>query len=87
MCRFDFIDKKTFYESLVPFNEEKITQNYFRKLKDFFFLSLPKLFLCSFQGIVYIDKDTVGWRPIAKSWLDSRTPQEIHVSTLQFECT
>ncbi|XP_060567478.1 dynein axonemal heavy chain 5-like [Ruditapes philippinarum] len=29
-------------------------------------------------GILYIDKDVVGWKPIAKSWLDSRTPQEIH---------
>ncbi|XP_053397319.1 dynein axonemal heavy chain 5-like isoform X6 [Mercenaria mercenaria] len=29
-------------------------------------------------GILYIDKDVVGWKPIAKAWLDSRTPQEIH---------
>ena len=35
-------------------------------------------------GIVYIDKDVVGWRPIAKSWLESRTPQEIHVSSAEF---
>ena len=40
-------------------------------------------FVCRFQGIVYIDKDVVGWRPIAKSWLESRTPQEIHVSTAE----
>ena len=41
-------------------------------------------FVCRFQGIVYIDKDVVGWRPIAKSWLESRTPQEIHVSSAEF---
>ena len=22
----------------------------------------------------------MGWKPIAKAWLESRTPQEIHVS-------
>ena len=33
-----------------------------------------------FQGIVYIDKDILGWKPIADAWLESRTPQEIHVS-------
>lgn len=37
-----------------------------------------------FQGIVYIDKDVLGWKPIADAWLESRSPQEIHVSfTLQ----
>ncbi|XP_052807484.1 dynein axonemal heavy chain 5-like isoform X7 [Mya arenaria] len=29
-------------------------------------------------GILYIDKDVVGWKPIARAWLENRTPQEIH---------
>jgi len=32
------------------------------------------------QGIVYMDRDVLGWRPIAKSWLEDRTHQEVHVS-------
>ncbi|KAK3577475.1 hypothetical protein CHS0354_032326 [Potamilus streckersoni] len=34
------------------------------------------------SGIVFIDKDLVGWRPIAKAWLENRTPQEIHYQTV-----
>ncbi|XP_052708586.1 uncharacterized protein LOC128183562 isoform X10 [Crassostrea angulata] len=30
------------------------------------------------SGIVYIDKDVLGWKPIADAWLESRSPQEIH---------
>lgn len=29
---------------------------------------------------MYIDKDVLGWKPIADAWLESRSPQEIHVS-------
>lgn len=35
-----------------------------------------------FQGILYVDKTIVGWRPIAKAWLEHRTQQEIHVYIL-----
>lgn len=33
-----------------------------------------------FQGIVYLGNNVVGWKPIADAWLESRSPQEIHVS-------
>ena len=36
--------------------------------------------LCWLQGIVYVDKGVVGWRPIAKAWLEKRSQQEVHVS-------
>ena len=36
--------------------------------------------LMSLQGIVYVDNNVVGWRPIAKAWLENRTQQEVHVS-------
>ncbi|KAL4232681.1 hypothetical protein ACF0H5_007369 [Mactra antiquata] len=38
-------------------------------------------------GILYIDKDVVGWKPIAKAWLETRTPQEIHVLQRAFQKT
>lgn len=31
------------------------------------------------QGILYIDKDVVGWKPITKAWLDTRPHMEAHV--------
>lgn len=31
------------------------------------------------QGLVFMDRDILGWRPIAKSWLEDRTHQEVHV--------
>ncbi|KAL5009692.1 hypothetical protein ScPMuIL_011997 [Solemya velum] len=39
------------------------------------------------SGIVFLDKDVVGWKPIAKAWLDSRSPQEIHVLQRSFQKT
>lgn len=30
------------------------------------------------SGIVHLDQDTVGWKPIARAWLESRTHQEVH---------
>ncbi|XP_077977225.1 dynein axonemal heavy chain 8-like isoform X3 [Glandiceps talaboti] len=29
-------------------------------------------------GIVFMDKEVLGWRPIAQSWLDNRSDQEVH---------
>ena len=34
------------------------------------------------QGMVYVGKNVVGWRPLAKAWLENRTQQEVHVSFL-----
>ncbi|XP_041355189.1 dynein gamma chain, flagellar outer arm-like isoform X3 [Gigantopelta aegis] len=31
------------------------------------------------SGILYLDKDVVGWKPIAKAWLENRTHQEVHL--------
>ena len=39
-------------------------------------------FLFLFKGMVYVDKNVVGWRPLAKAWLENRTQQEVHVSFL-----
>ncbi|KAK2146621.1 hypothetical protein LSH36_594g02049 [Paralvinella palmiformis] len=39
------------------------------------------------SGIVYVDKNVVGWRPIAKAWLEHRTQQEVHVLQRAFEKT
>ncbi|ESO89151.1 hypothetical protein LOTGIDRAFT_229063 [Lottia gigantea] len=36
-------------------------------------------------GIVYLDKDVVGWKPIAKAWLENRTQQEAHVLQRAFQ--
>ena len=36
--------------------------------------------LLSFQGIIYMDQNVLGWRPIAKAWLENRTQMEVHVS-------
>lgn len=33
-----------------------------------------------FQGIVYIDKDVLGWKLIVDVWLESWSFQEIYVS-------
>ncbi|XP_023932047.1 dynein heavy chain 5, axonemal-like isoform X1 [Lingula anatina] len=38
-------------------------------------------------GIVYVDKDVVGWRPISKAWLENRTQQEVHVLQRAFDKT
>ena len=40
----------------------------------------PKWSFHVLQGIVFMDRDVLGWRPIAKSWLEDRTHQEVHVS-------
>ncbi|KAK6187606.1 hypothetical protein SNE40_005595 [Patella caerulea] len=31
------------------------------------------------SGILYVDKDVVGWKPIAKAWLGNRSQQEAHL--------
>ncbi|CAH1799095.1 unnamed protein product [Owenia fusiformis] len=38
-------------------------------------------------GIVFMDKNVVGWRPIAKAWLGNRTQQEVHVLQRAFDKT
>ncbi|XP_067674368.1 uncharacterized protein [Haliotis asinina] len=35
------------------------------------------------SGILYLDRDVVGWKPIAKAWLESRSQQEVHNQVLQ----
>lgn len=37
---------------------------------------------------MYLDNNVVGWKPIADAWIESRTPQEIHVSyiIIQYIC-
>ena len=37
--------------------------------------------LISKAGIVYYGDDLVGWRSIARSWLESRTQMEVQVNT------
>ncbi|OWF37572.1 Dynein heavy chain 5, axonemal [Mizuhopecten yessoensis] len=39
------------------------------------------------SGIVYLDKDVLGWKPLADAWIESRTPQEIHVLQRAFQKT
>ncbi|KAJ8314952.1 hypothetical protein KUTeg_007102 [Tegillarca granosa] len=39
------------------------------------------------SGIVYLDSDVLGWKPIADAWIESRTPQEIHVLQRAFQKT
>ena len=34
------------------------------------------------QGILYVDKKVVGWRPIARAWLENRSQQEVHVRVI-----
>ncbi|XP_076466964.1 uncharacterized protein LOC143298129 [Babylonia areolata] len=31
------------------------------------------------SGIVHLDQDTVGWKPMARAWLESRSHQEVHL--------
>ncbi|XP_059166583.1 dynein axonemal heavy chain 8-like [Physella acuta] len=38
-------------------------------------------------GILYIDRDVVGWKPIAKAWLDTRSQLEVHVLQKSFQKT
>jgi hypothetical protein len=33
------------------------------------------------QGIVYVDKETVGWRSLAKTWLSGRPSAQSRVSS------
>ena len=37
----------------------------------------------TFQGILYVDEMTVGWRPIARAWLENRSQHEVHVCDSQ----
>ena len=34
------------------------------------------------KGILYVDKSTVGWQPVAKAWLDTRSNLETSVSIM-----
>ena len=36
------------------------------------------------QGIIYVDNQVLGWRPIAKAYLENRSQQEVHVSSYLF---
>lgn len=36
--------------------------------------------LSLWQGILFVDTTVVGWKPVAKAWLEDRTQQEVHVS-------
>ncbi|CAL1527205.1 unnamed protein product [Lymnaea stagnalis] len=38
-------------------------------------------------GILYLDSDVVGWKPIVKAWLDTRSPLEVHVLQKAFQKT
>ncbi|XP_064629693.1 uncharacterized protein LOC135488785 isoform X2 [Lineus longissimus] len=38
-------------------------------------------------GIIFVDKDIVGWKPIAMAWMEKRTQQEIHVLQRAFDKT
>ncbi|XP_071818739.1 dynein axonemal heavy chain 5-like isoform X4 [Apostichopus japonicus] len=38
-------------------------------------------------GIVFFDRESLGWRPIAQSWLDSRNQQEVHCLQKAFNKT
>ncbi|XP_071954985.1 uncharacterized protein [Antedon mediterranea] len=38
-------------------------------------------------GIVYFDKDILGWRPIAQAWMEGRNQQEIHCLQKAFNKT
>lgn len=40
--------------------------------------------IVSRSGIVYFNEDTLGWRPIALSWLEGRSTMEVHVSNCPF---
>ena len=39
------------------------------------------------QGLVYIDKNVLGWRPLAKAWLDQRNADERRVLEKAFDKT
>ncbi|XP_033113255.1 dynein heavy chain 5, axonemal-like isoform X2 [Anneissia japonica] len=39
------------------------------------------------SGIVYFDKDILGWRPIAQAWMEGRNQQEIHCLQKAFNKT
>ncbi|XP_035829673.1 dynein heavy chain 5, axonemal isoform X2 [Aplysia californica] len=38
-------------------------------------------------GILFIDRDVVGWKPIARAWLDTRSQLEVHVLQRAFQKT
>ncbi|XP_022081686.1 dynein gamma chain, flagellar outer arm-like [Acanthaster planci] len=38
-------------------------------------------------GIVYLDKDVLGWRPIAQAWMENRNQQEVHCLQKAFNKT
>ncbi|GFN75495.1 dynein beta chain, ciliary [Plakobranchus ocellatus] len=38
-------------------------------------------------GILYIDRDVVGWKPIVRAWLDTRSQLEVHVLQRAFQKT
>lgn len=42
------------------------------------------MFLIQFKGIICYGEDLVGWRSIARSWLESRTQSEIQVLFFKF---
>nr|CAB3238692.1 dynein heavy chain 8, axonemal-like [Phallusia mammillata] len=43
--------------------------------------------LLSRTGLVYVDKHVLGWRPLAKAWLDTRTKDEVNVLQKSFNKT
>ena len=45
------------------------------------------LMLVSLQGLVYVDKHVLGWRPLAQSWLEGRSKEEILVLQKVFNKT
>lgn len=50
------------------------------------FLNLKKIFYIGlffiFKGILYIENEALGWRPLSKIWLDGRNQQENAVSLM-----
>ncbi|XP_041462850.1 dynein heavy chain 8, axonemal-like [Lytechinus variegatus] len=38
-------------------------------------------------GIVYLDREVLGWRPVAQAWLENRNQQEIHCLQKAFNKT
>lgn len=62
-------------KKLILFQQERL---YWVSVK-FFYIHLLAMSVFVFQGIVFFDRESLGWRPIAQSWLESRNQQEVHV--------
>ena len=39
------------------------------------------------QGLVYVDKQILGWRPLAQAWLEGRSKEEVLVLQKAFNKT